>query len=63
MILYQYFICGFKYYIMKGSKLLYYTKLTIFCHELVKYLIIQPPRSLTTIRGQYSLLAKMIAQV
>jgi hypothetical protein len=29
------FICGFKYYIMKGSKWIYYTMLTVFCHESV----------------------------
>jgi len=33
VMLYQHFICGFKYYIMKGSKLLYYTMLTEFFHE------------------------------
>jgi hypothetical protein len=35
VIVYQHFICGFKYYIIKGSKLLYYTMLTEFCHESV----------------------------
>lgn len=64
VILYQHFICGFKYYTMKGSNWLYYTILTVFSQDLVSEIPDNTANmSLTPITGQYSLLEKTIAQV